>query len=429
MILNFSVRNFGPVREKQTLSFEAENDDHLEDHYVIKQGKYRVLKLGLIYGANASGKTTILKALEFLRGLVLYPEEKKTKDFEFNPFLFDSNSSEETSGLSIEFLQKGIKYIYEVEFIKTAIIKEVLYYHNPNKAIVFERSTNLKQQFTEISFGSKIKIDKTSKKSLEINTLWNNTVLGGFLKTNIELIELIKVTDWFNNYLRPLVYTETNLNGYITRRIAEGEVSKKSVLSILSKADFHISDIVIQQEEKEIPPEIIDLLELSGQNDELNQIKSVGKLKSFTLKLEHTIDDNSYYLPFELESQGTKRFYAFSGLLSLLLEKSVLFSIDELEASLHPDLFKHFLLSFLVNSKHSQIIATTHNREVLNDRDLFRDDAIWITDNSEEGATKLYSLADFDSSTIRDTSNRLNAYISGKLGGVPNLGDIYINID
>ena len=107
----------------------------------------------------------------------------------------------------------------------------------------------------------------------------------------------------------------------------------------------------------------------------------------------------------------------------------MLLPIDELESSLHPDLFNHFLLTYLVNGKkNSQLIATTHNREILNNRDLFRDDAIWFTDKNEDSATELYSLADFDSSVVRDTSNVLNAYKSGKLGGVPNLGDYYIDM-
>ena len=89
--------------------------------------------------------------------------------------------------------------------------------------------------------------------------------------------------------------------------------------------------------------------------------------------------------------------------------------------------FTHFLFSFLVNSKNSQIIATTHNREILNNKDIFRNDAIWFTDKTETCSTELYSLSDFDSSIIRDTSNVYNAYKIGKLGGVPNLGDYFID--
>jgi len=75
------------------------------------------------------------------------------------------------------------------------------------------------------------------------------------------------------------------------------------------------------------------------------------------------------------------------------------------------------------------MIATTHNREILNNKDIFRNDAIWFTDKSKDSATELYSLADFDSSVIRDTSNVYNAYKIGKLGAVPNLGDYYIDVD
>ncbi len=122
------------------------------------------------------------------------------------------------------------------------------------------------------------------------------------------------------------------------------------------------------------------------------------------------------------------RYYGFAGILSLLLKDSIAFPIDELEASLHPDLFIHFILSFLVNSKESQIIATTHNREILNNKDIFRNDVIWFTNKTETCSTELYSLSDFDSSIIRDTSNIYNAYKIGKLGGVPHLGDYYIDI-
>ena len=83
----------------------------------------------------------------------------------------------------------------------------------------------------------------------------------------------------------------------------------------------------------------------------------------------------------------------------------------------------------MINSKKSQLIATTHNREILNNKDIFRNDSIWFTNKNESCATELYSLSDFDSSIIRDTSNVYNAYKIGKLGGVPNLGDYYIDLD
>lgn len=144
----------------------------------------------------------------------------------------------------------------------------------------------------------------------------------------------------------------------------------------------------------------------------------------------HNVNNNSYRLNINQESLGTQRYFEYAGLLSILLQENTILPIDELESSLHPDLFNHFLLTYLVNGKkESQLIATTHNREILNNRDIFRNDAIWFTDKNEDSATELYCLADFDSSVVRDTTNVLNTYKSGKLGGVPNLGDYYIDLE
>lgn len=131
-------------------------------------------------------------------------------------------------------------------------------------------------------------------------------------------------------------------------------------------------------------------------------------------------------MPFQLESEGTKRFYGFAGILALLIKTPTIFPIDELESSLHPDLYTHFLLSFLQNAQHSQLIATTHNRELLGDTNIFRNDVIWFTDKGEDCATELYSLADFDTSAIK---NFLNAYKIGKFSGVPRLFDTFIDLE
>jgi AAA15 family ATPase/GTPase len=430
MIINFSVQNFGSIKDKQTLSFEADKSTHLEDAYIVNFGGQRILKLALIYGANASGKTTILKALDFLRDIVLEPERKKTNELDFSPFLFDLNTPKQNSIISIEFFQNDIKYFYEVEFFKKAIVSEALFFYNPNKANVFKRKTNLSNQFTEISFGSKISADKVFEKTLESNTLWNNTVLGGYLKTNIDLKELQEVVDWFKNYLSPLVYTRTELEGFVTSRIESKVISKADVVTILKKADFNISDIVIEEKEEKIPDGLIEFLkkQVKEHSDKIKELEERGKVTAVNIEFEHTVNNTKYTLPLEFESQGTRRYYGFSGLLALLIKNSTAFPIDELEASLHPDLYLHFILSFLLNSKASQIIATTHNREILDNKDIFRNDAIWFTDKQDSCATELYSLTDFDSSIVRNTTNILNAYKSGKLSGTPNLGDTFIDL-
>ncbi|MCK9343862.1 MAG: ATP-binding protein [Massilibacteroides sp.] len=373
----------------------------------------------------------MLNALEFLRDIVLEPESKKTDELDFEPFLFDPETPKQNSIMSIEFLANDTKYYYEVEFFKKAIVSEILKFYSPNKANVYKRKTDLKNQFTKIKFGNKIIIEKGIDKALENNTLWNNTVLGGFLKTNVYIKELKEVVEWFKNYLHPLIYTRTQLVGFVTSKIDEGKLSKRDVTNILKKADLHISDILIKEEEKEIPDGLLDFIKEQFKEfpEKIRKLEEKGKVTSVNVKFEHTVNHTKYALPIEEESQGTRRFYGFAGLLALLIKNSTAFCIDELESSLHPDLYKHFLLSFLLNTDKSQLIVTTHNREIFDNKDIFRNDAIWFTDKSENCSTELYSLADFDSSIVRNTTNILNAYKSGKLKGTPNLGDNFIDLD
>ncbi|GHV56914.1 transporter [Bacteroidia bacterium] len=437
MIINFSVQNFGSIKDKQTLSFEADRSKHLEEYYVVETNGLRLLKLALIYGANASGKTTILKALDFLHTIVLNPKSKKTDTFDdFEPFKFDENTPKQNTILGIEFLQNETRYLYEVELNREAIVREELYSYNSRKSNVFSRTTDLKNQATKIKFGNKIKIDKITEQNFENITLWNNTVLGGFLKINFYAKELKDVTDWFENYLNSLINSQTKLDRFTSRRIQKNEINKDVVLEILKKADLNISDILFKEEMIEIPSGVIDFIENTEKyrpndsKDKEYKVVSDKTLSTINLEFEHVIKNRLFSLRFAQESQGTQRYYGFAGILFLLIKYSKIFIIDELETSLHPDLFQHFLLSFLVNAQKSQLVATTHNREILNNKDIFRNDAIWITDKDNENcATELYSLADFDTSVIRNTTNIYNTYKIGKLGGTPNLGSYYINLE
>jgi hypothetical protein len=413
MIVNFSIQNFGSIKDKQTLSFEADTSEHLEDTYVVHTAGKRLLKLALIYGANASGKTTVLKALDFLRNLVVNPKEKKTDILDFSPYLFDANTPEQPTELTIEFVYEGGCYHYEVAFMRQAVILEALYRDAPEKTLVYKRTTDIEEQLTKISFGDKITLEKSAQQILELNTLWNNTVLGGFLKTNINFEELRRVTDWFGSYLKSIIAPGTRIDTLITNKIKIREIDKIDVIRVLKKADFNISDIVIKNDSEDDISEVFDFFK-----GRMEYVKPPT--------IQYSINNTHYNLPMEKESEGTKRFYGFAGLLALLIKSSTIFPIDELESSLHPDLYTHFLLSFLQNAKQSQVIATTHNRELLGDRDIFRDDVIWFTDKGKDCATELYSLADFDTATIK---NILNAYKIGKFSGVPRLSDTFIDVE
>lgn len=432
MIINFSIENFGPIRDKQTLSFEAKKYNDLEDYYIAEPIKgVRLLKLAFLYGANASGKTTMLKGLKFLRDIVLDPFEKKNEKFDFKPFLFDDICHKVNSAIEINFIHKAKKYIYKVIFNRDFIANEILLVYNPNKSTVFTRSTDHHNQLTSILFGSKIKIHKDVINSLTNNTLWNNTVLGGFLKTNVDIIELKEVVEWFESVLMPMISPRTDLDSFVTRNIDGNTIKKENVVEVLRKADLNIEDIVIEEQEEEIPDSLLKFLGSNVKDEDerkkLSSVKETGKITSVNLEFIHNLNGKRFTLPFEDQSQGTQRLYGLAGIMDLLVRRNSIISIDELESSLHPDLYVHFVLMHLANSTNSQLIATTHNREILKNRDIFRNDCIWFADKTDEGNTLIYSLEDFDSKTIRDTSSVYNAYSIGKLGGVPELGDYYLD--
>ncbi len=415
MIVNFSVENFYSIKDKVTLSFEATNSKELEDHYIIEFPKgLRLLKLGIIYGANASGKTTVLNALSFLRDMVLKPFISKIDKFNYTPFLFCDDIFDKNSFFTIEFIQNQAKYLYQVEFNESAIISESLHFFNPNKALIFKRSTHLQKQLTEIEFGSKIKIQKESKMALIGNTLWNNTVLAGYLKTNFESYELQEVVNWFKEKLKSVVYPHTDLVVDISSKLEEGELSKANIIDVLCKADLGISDITIEK---------------TGTRKDVLYNGEIKRFRERIIRFQHSVEGEQYSIDYNNESAGTKRYYQYSGLLNLLFNNEWIVPIDELESSLHPDLLKHFLLTFLANSTKSQLIATTHHRELLMEKDIFRNDVIWFTERKKDGSTDLFSLSDFDSSVIRNTSSVYNAYKIGKLGAIPNLSDYYIDLE
>lgn len=429
MIINFSIQNFKSIKDKVELSFEPTGNNELEEYYIRTVANRKILKLGLIYGANASGKTNILKALNFLREIVIQPFKDKNIHFLYSPFLFHDKTPKQNTIFSIEFIQDQTKYYYSVELNNLAIINEVLYYYNPRKAIVFKRKTDLEKKLTDIyEYGSKIKISKEHKNALETNTLWNNTVLGGFLKTNIEFRQLKETTDWFKNTLMLLVTPKTDFKYYVSNRIETGEINRNNVITILNKADINISNILIDTPDIKIQEKDLNLFSYFNlKNDFINQINENIKKRKKIVFLHEVEGGKKYSLSYNDESAGTQQYYQLGGLLDLVIRKDSVLPIDELESSLHPDLLKFFILVFLVNSTNSQIIATTHTRELLMEKEILRNDVIWFTDKKSNCSTDLYSLADFDSSVIRNTSSIYNAYKAGKLGAKPNLTDYYLD--
>ena len=431
MIIEFSITNFGSIREKQTISFEATKDDTLAQYYTFEPiPNLRLLKLAMIFGPNASGKSTVLKALEFLRQLILQPAQNTNEILPFEPFGLDKTSENQSSHLELLFVQEGIKYRYNLDFDSFSIIKETLDFSPKGReANFFKRWTNTYTQSVHIEYGSLVTIDDKNKLKLEIATLRNNTVLGIFSKANIDFGGLKLVYDWFGNHLLPMIAPDMDLLDATTKKIVSSPKIKEEVTQLLKYADVQIENIDIVEKVKETHKKVYQEVMMASEPEAVYYAKSHGHTNKEVVFNHLGFDEegNRALIPFkvEQESQGTLRYYGLSGVLATLMTEQKMISIDEFESSLHPDLAQNLILRFLVQAKSSQLLVTTHNIDFLGEQDIIRRDTIWFTQKNKNGATELYSAADFDTSVLRKTSSLLNVYETGKLGAKPNLGSIF----
>ena len=142
MILEFKFRNFRSAKDWQVLSFEASSDKVAEEYYCTTINDTKVLKLGILYGANASGKTNVLLALDFFRRMAISPKINKTQSTQFIPFLLDDAMKRESGVFELTFFVGDVKHIYTIEVDNSAVLKETLkYYPGKQPAEVFSRET------------------------------------------------------------------------------------------------------------------------------------------------------------------------------------------------------------------------------------------------------------------------------------------------
>lgn len=442
MLVDFSVENFLSFNDRQTISFEPDTSvKGLEDYYYIsisdpnkKRKPLNLLKIAMVYGANASGKSNLLCALSFLKTLIESQQEAKNTLLDFEPFALNSQIN---SRFEINFIANQTKYNYKIEFNKFAVISEELnvypYLTSSKYKCVYHRFTNIDKQVPVIEFNSRMNVDSLVQQTLSIYTLSNETVLAGFAKISADIKPIKDVKDWIRTMEIDFVSPQMPLYYDTISMLEKGEFNVSDVVNMLRNADFNISNIRLKKQKialrdlvnssvgKNISPEISGYLQ-SGLQVKIN---SESIIEYSDVSLKHTAKGNSFELPLKLESDGTKRYLGLIGILMYLKKESKIVVLDELESSLHPELYEAFLTAYLKNSTDSQLLFTTHNREFLRRQDLIRKDSLWITNKCNDASTEIYSFSDFDSSEI----NIYNAYAIGKFGGTPNISSDLLFIE
>ena len=432
MIAEFKIRNFYSLRDEQTLSFIPTNDDTSRDIYTeeVADG-VSLLKIGFIYGSNASGKTNILKALDFFSQFMVNDGLNKGDEIGVVPFLLDDVSDKERTQFEMSFYLNREKYKLNLVLDNKVIYEETLQvYSSVQPTLLYKRTYNPEKDATDIVFGGKVGLVKKSREAIEGNTFNKRTVIAAFGKSNVEKSRLNLVYDFFSQKIAPIMYPQSSLMGFTKRRITrdrDGRL-KRFILHFLKASDFNISDIAIHEEEVSITPEMELVIKNTSamQEKAKEEILKKGTLHSDEMFFVHHTSNGDKELDEELESRGTKRYMGLAAILYDLLVHGVILPIDEIESSIHYELLSYFIKVFLVNSKRSgQLIISTHDINLL-DEDYIRRDVIWFTDKNDCGETQLIRLSTLG---LHKTLSVYNAYRQEKLVNLPFLDSIYMDMD
>jgi AAA15 family ATPase/GTPase len=414
MLIQFNFKNFKSFREEATLDLSAAKMTEFSDR-VVAIGSEKILPVAAIYGANASGKSNIYNAFEYMSDYVVNSfkygdEEEKFEEFRPTPFLFDSISANAESGFEVYFIFPGDKsertYNYGFCINKEGVTEEWL----NSKAKTARKYSTVFYRGTSDEELDLSGFPKNSRDNIRVAL--EKQVLIISLGAKLKISKCKAIRDWFvanefADFGNP--FTNFFMSHRLPKDFVESKDVQQKVVEYFASFDEHIKDFKIEK------------------------IPSDGEVKEDTYKinaLHKMIDsDRMAEIPLGMESAGTLKMFALYPELQEVLEKGSVFFIDELNARLHPLLVRNFLLTFLnpeINTNHAQLVFTTHDTWQLSNQ-LLRRDEIWFVEKDKRGVSALYSLADFvdeDGYRIRKDESYEKNYLLGKYGAIPNLKSI-----
>jgi len=414
MLVEYSVENFRSIAEQTTLSMLTSKERKKAYNLIKVEGIpdiTKLLKSSIIYGANASGKTNQIRALDLIKFLVVHSKNLNKGDkLPYFPFVLSADYEGEPTSFEIDFISGRREYKYSFSYDANEIISEELsYIKRKDQKFIYKRNRGTLEPF----------VDEDELQGLFRHTGDNVLFLS---KANNEYKPFGEVFEWFNsnlNYFGQIARIGSSITYEYMKKSPE---NKEKVLNLLRYADFDISDISgneIQMDQSEIPDFILNLIE-----EKANRPISDGKIVRTELKTVHKRDDGKEIVTKfdEFESAGTGVFFNMLGIfLDALEDHQRILVIDEFDTRLHPDLMMYLMKMFHdenYNTMNSQLIVTTHNTRLLAS-DFFRREQIWFTEkNKGTKSTTLYSLFDYEDRVDRSIEK---GYFTGRYGGLPDI--------
>ncbi|MCG6135264.1 MAG: ATP-binding protein [Nostoc sp. LLA-1] len=422
MLIEFSVGNYRSFKDQVTFSMVAANlvsrDKSLDVNNAFDVDKdLKLLKTAAIYGANASGKSNLAKALSFMKWFMVNSskETQSTDEIGVEPFRLSTETEGKPSYFELVFLMDGRKYRYGFEVTQERVISEWLFYvPKVRETKLFERNLD------------NIKSSKNyNADGIQQRTRNNALFLSVSAQFNVDLAE--KILDWITDKLNIISGLHDQLYLNYTVKCFINNKHRTDIIQLIKKLDLGISEIQVKQEDftvdsfaDEIPDELKKLIAKVGG----------GKATSTSIGISHRKFDDSgndkLIEKFDLkshESEGTKKVFALAGPLITALQEGEILIIDEFDARLHPLISLAIVKLFNsqeTNPNNAQLIFMTHDTNLLNNK-VFRRDQIWFTEKNRYGATDLYSLAEYK---IRNDASFESDYIKGRYGAIPYIGNL-----
>ncbi len=424
MLIEFSVGNFRSFRERVTLSMVAAKltakEKVLDESNVFAvEGAPPLLTSAAVYGANASGKSNLVAAIGFMRRFVdrSSMETRPTGSIDVQPFLLSDETADKPSHFEIVFLLEGKRYRYGFEVTQERVETEWLYYvPTQREARLFLRQGNWVELGKAFREGKEI-VERTRPNALFLSVVaqFNGPVAQS-------------VTQWFRQLGIVSGLNDMDMRVHTMRSFVDG-TDRDGIRDLVRKLDLGIDDLAVEQ----VPASDVQFPEdMPGElRSALSPLIDLPGSEHFAVHTVHLRPKDggtsAAQVEFDLddqESEGTKKLFALAGLLVSTLRNGRVLVIDELDARLHPTMTREIVSLFNsreANPNHAQLIFTTHDTNLLDNR-LFRRDQIWFTEKDRLGATHLYSLAEF---RIRNDEAFERNYIRGRYGAIPFLGNLH----
>ncbi|WP_246486019.1 AAA family ATPase [Kribbella qitaiheensis] len=365
-----------------------------------------LLHVAAIFGPNASGKSNIIAAFNWLRDAVQFSLRSWDDGIPVEPFAF-AGGGLEPSEFTIESVIDGVRFEYLVELHRHAVAYEALFHYPEKKRRrIFERTgTDLKLQRGLGNLSGTRELLTPRTLALSAARRFDEPLVSDFANDLLRAHSLgLKTHDrrWLPGERRlTTVLFEQGVDGQeflfeVEEAGGSSLPDRAQALALLRLADLGIDDVIVDDHDP-----------------------SAGTGRGRRLRLTHRTADGSVPLDFAAESEGTRTWFRLIGpVLAALKDGSVLL-IDELDASLHPTLSGELIRLFqdrATNPRHAQLIFTSHDTSLLNH--LNRDE-VWLTEKAESGASRLGALAEFAGERVRTSVNLEKAYLHGRFGALP----------